>query len=290
LIELGLHYSPLPVNPQLSSAPPFRSCHCSVQTNNHRVGRLIDVQGHNMTLQGKTAVVTGGATGIGQAIADRLAKAGAQVAIGGRRLEKLRLAVDACRGKFPVRCHVCDVANRESVARFFEWSLGELQAIDILINAAGANIKNRSIAEMRPEQWDELMAVNATGAYNCMAAVLPGMRQRQSGLIINISSISGLRASRLGGVAYCASKFAMAGLGTAVSLEEAKNGIRVSNVFPGEVDTPILDERPTPVTPEHRARILKPEDVAAAVLMIAGLPPRAHIPELVIKPTLQEFA
>jgi NADP-dependent 3-hydroxy acid dehydrogenase YdfG len=82
----------------------------------------------------------------------------------------------------------------------------------------------------------------------------------------------------------------MAGLGTAVSLEESHNGIRVTNVFPGEVDTPILDERPTPVTAEHRARILQPDDVAAAVLMVAELPPRAHIPELVIKPVLQEFA
>ena len=82
----------------------------------------------------------------------------------------------------------------------------------------------------------------------------------------------------------------MAGLGTAVSLEEAKNGIRVTNIYPGEVDTPILDERPTPVTAEHRARILQPEDIAAAVLMVAELPPRAHVPELVIKPTLQEFA
>ena len=115
------------------------------------------------------------------------------------------------------------------------------------------------MAEMRPEQWDELLAVNATGAYNCIAAVLPMTAERQNGLIVNISSISGLRASLLGGVAYCALKFAMAGLGTAVSLEEAKNGIRVTNIFPGEVDTPILDERPLPVTAEHRARNHSPK-------------------------------
>jgi NAD(P)-dependent dehydrogenase (short-subunit alcohol dehydrogenase family) len=243
-----------------------------------------------MTLERKTAVVTGGATGIGQAIAYRLADAGAAVAIGGRRLDKLRAAAAAFAGRPPIQFRECDVADRTSVARFVEWATGALGAIDILVNGAGANIKNRSIAEMRPEQWDELLAVNATGAYNCMAAVLPAMRKRQSGLIINISSISGLRASRLGGVAYCASKFALAGLGTAVSLEEAKNGIRVTNIFPGEVDTPILDERPTPVTAEHRARILQPDDVAAAVLMVAELAPRAHVPELVIKPISQEFA
>jgi NADP-dependent 3-hydroxy acid dehydrogenase YdfG len=243
-----------------------------------------------MGLQEKTAVVTGGATGIGQAIADRLAHAGARVLIGGRRLDRLRAAAETIKGQWPVRVCECDVTDRESVSTFFQWANARIGAIDILVNAAGANIKNRSIADMRPEQWDELLAVNVTGAYNCMAAVLPGMRERRDGLIINISSISGLRASKLGGVAYSASKFAMAGLGAAVALEEAEKGIRVSNVFPGEVDTPILDERPTPVTAEHRARILKPEDVAAAVLMIAQLPPRAHVPQLVIKPTLQEFA
>ena len=242
-----------------------------------------------MSLQGKTAVVTGGATGIGRAIAHALARAGARVAIGGRRADKLNEATAVSTGEKIASC-VCDVANRESANEFVRWALDELGQLDILVNAAGANIKNRTIAEMRPEQWDELLAVNATGAYNCMAAVLPGMRERKSGLIVNISSISGLRASKLGGVAYCASKFAMAGLGTAVSLEEAANGIRVSNIFPGEVDTPILDARPTPVTAEHRARILQPEDVAAAVLMIAELPPRAHVPELVIKPALQDFA
>jgi NADP-dependent 3-hydroxy acid dehydrogenase YdfG len=209
--------------------------------------------------------------------------------IGARRADKL---AEAAAGLAPdqIAWRVCDVTHRDSVGQFVQWAIEQAGPIDMLVNAAGANIKNRTIAEMRPEQWDQLIAVNATGAYNCMAAVLPGMRQRRSGLIVNISSISGLRASRLGGVAYCASKFAMAGLGTAVGLEEAANGIRVTNIYPGEVDTPILDERPTPVTPEHRAKILQPDDVAAAVQMVAELPPRAHIPELVIKPALQEFA
>lgn len=243
----------------------------------------------SISLQGKTAVVTGGATGIGRAIAHRLARAGARVTIGGRRTRELQEASAGFTSK-EICWRQCDVTDRANVREFIQWAEAELGSLDILVNSAGTNIKNRSIAEMRPEQWDQLLAVNATGAYNCMAAVLPGMRERRSGLIINISSISGLRASRLGGVAYCASKFAMAGLGTAVSLEEAKNGIRVTNIFPGEVDTPILDERPTPVTAEHRAKILQPDDVAAAVLMIAELPPRAHVPELVIKPAQQEFA
>src|SRR5688500_12422357 len=110
-----------------------------------------------MSLAGKIAVVTGGATGIGQAIAYRLATAGARVAIGGRRLEKLRAAAETFTGQPPIQHYECNVADRSSVARFFEWAHGALGAIDILVNGAGANIKNRSIAEMRPEQWDDLM-------------------------------------------------------------------------------------------------------------------------------------
>jgi NADP-dependent 3-hydroxy acid dehydrogenase YdfG len=151
------------------------------------------------------------------------------------------------------------------------------------------NIQNRTMADMRPEQWDEVLQCNVTGAYNTMYAVLPSMRARKSGLIINISSVAGKRAIQLGGVAYAASKFAMTALGTAVSNEVRGDGVRVTNVYPGEVNTPILDRRPVPVPEEHRQSILQPEDVGALVLMIASLPPRAHIPEVVIKPTRQEW-
>ena len=116
------------------------------------------------------------------------------------------------------------------------------------------------------------------------------MRTRHDGLIVNISSIAGIRSSLLGGLAYTASKFAMTALGTTIGREEAPHGIRVTNIYPGEVATPLLETRPVPVSAEHRARILQPDDVAAAVLMVACLPPRAHVPDLVIKPTSQDFA
>jgi NADP-dependent 3-hydroxy acid dehydrogenase YdfG len=146
------------------------------------------------------------------------------------------------------------------------------------------------MADMPPETWDRVMQTNATGTYNCLHAVLPGMRARQDGLIIALNSISGMRASVLGGVAYCAAKFAMTALATITALEEGKNSIRVTSICPGEVDTPLLDGRPTPLSAEHRSRILQAEDIAAAALMVACLPPRAHVHELVIKPTWQEYA
>jgi NADP-dependent 3-hydroxy acid dehydrogenase YdfG len=115
------------------------------------------------------------------------------------------------------------------------------------------------------------------------------MLERHDGVIIFISSIAGKRASPLGGTAYSASKFGMSSLGLCLAAEEKDSGIRVSVIYPGEVDTPILESRPNPVTPEHRAQMLQPEDVAAAVLLVATLPPRASVPELVIKPTTQLY-
>ncbi len=214
---------------------------------------------------------------------------GCKVAIAGRREEKLREAAASRKDPGEIAFHTVDVTDRESVNALVAWCKDSLGRIDIMVCSAGVNIKNRTMAAMNPEQWDQVMAINATGAYNCMHAVLPEMRQRQDGLIVNISSISGKRAIDLGGIAYCASKFAMTALGTAVAQEEAANGIRVTNVYPGEVDTPILEQRPSPVSDEHRSRILRPEDVAAMVVAIAALPPRAHVPEIVIKPRLQGY-
>ncbi len=242
-----------------------------------------------MRLQGKTAVVTGGGSGIGLAIAQALAAEGCRVAIGGRRETVLREAVAEWNREPKLLSHICDVADLASVQKFFAFVTQQLGQVDILVNAAGVNIKTRSMAEMTPEQWDQVLAINAHGTYYCMHQVLPEMRERQDGLIINISSTSGKRSAPLGGVAYNASKFAVSALGVAVGNEDRLNGIRVTTVFPGEVDTPILRHRPQPVSDERRASMLQPEDVAAMVLAITLLPPRAHVPEVVIKPLVQEF-
>lgn len=234
-------------------------------------------------LTGQKAVVVGGGTGIGQAIARGLATAGVQVAIGGRREEAL---AETAKGT-SILTHAIDVACRQSTQAFFDWAVEQLGQIDILVNAAGINIKNRSMAEMTPEQWDQVLAINATGAYNCMQAVLPAMRQRRSGTILNVSSIAGKRAIALGGIAYAASKFAMTALGTCVANEVAAEGVRVTNLYPGEVNTPLLEQRPAPVDEAHKQRILQPEHVSELVLAILALPPAVHVPEIVIKPLTQ---
>jgi NAD(P)-dependent dehydrogenase (short-subunit alcohol dehydrogenase family) len=242
-----------------------------------------------MRLRGKTALITGGGTGIGWGIAKALASEGCRVAIAGRRLQVLRQAADSFKADPPIACHEVDVSDRFSVDTLFSWAAKSLPPLDIVVNAAGVNIKTRMMNDMLPEQFDHVMAINATGVYNVFYAALPPMRQRRDGLIVNISSISGLRAAPLGGVAYNASKFAATALATSIGGEEAKNGIRITSIFPGEVDTPILEHRPQPVSAERRASMILPEDVGQMVVAVALLPPRAHVPELVIKPISQEY-
>ncbi|MCH2593742.1 MAG: SDR family oxidoreductase [Pedosphaera sp.] len=240
-----------------------------------------------MNLSKQTAVVVGGGSGMGEAISLGLASEGATVIVAGRRQAKLDEV--ARQGSENIFTHTVDVANRDSVRTLFEWIHEQFGQLHLLVNCAGANVPKRSMSELDPEDWDKLMNINATGAFNCMHFGLPLMRPHKSGLVINISSTSGKRAAPLGGVAYNASKFAMAALGTSATEDERENGIRVTTIFPGEVDTPILDDRPTPPSAEHRAQILKPSDIAEITLTIAKLPPLAHVPELVIKPIGQSF-
>jgi NADP-dependent 3-hydroxy acid dehydrogenase YdfG len=240
-------------------------------------------------LHGKIALVTGGGSGIGLAVARAFLQEGARVAIAGRDEKKLQDAARGLEGGERVMYHAADLTEPVHVQALVQGVTKKLGSVDILVNNAGLNIKERAFRELTPERWQLLVRGNLDSAFYCTRAVLPDMLRRRDGLIINISSTSGKRAGPLGGAAYSAAKFGMAAMGICVAAEEINSGIRVSNIFPGEVDTPILINRPTPVSDEHRARILKPEDIAAGVLFVATLPPHVSVPELVIKPTTQMY-
>lgn len=242
-----------------------------------------------MSLKGKSAVVTGGGSGIGAAIALAFAADGAEVMIAGRGEEKLRGVVEEA-GHGVMIPYACDVADRGQAASLIAHATDRFGKVDILVNAAGVNTPKRMMSDLDPADWDRLVAINATGVFNTIQAVLPQMRGRKDGVIININSTSGVRAGLLGGVAYNAGKFAVTALTHSVAQEVKDEGIRLTNLCPGEVDTPILENRPTPVSAEHRAKILQPEDIAAVALTIANLPPRANVVEVIVKPTVQAFA
>jgi NAD(P)-dependent dehydrogenase (short-subunit alcohol dehydrogenase family) len=182
------------------------------------------------------------------------------------------------------------VSDRAKVETLFQWAAEQLGSIDILVNNAGVNVAKRAMKDLSPEDFEKMVSVNLTGAFLCIRAVLPKMRARGGGLIINVSSIAGVRASVLGGAGYSASKFGLTALSLTLGMEEGRNGIRSCMICPGEVNTPLLDERPVVPGAEQRALMLQPEDLAQAALLMATLHPRATIPELIITPAVQSFA
>jgi NADP-dependent 3-hydroxy acid dehydrogenase YdfG len=242
----------------------------------------------NRLAQG-VCLVTGGGSGIGLAITRALLGEGARVAIAGRHQDRLDAAARELNSGERLLAIVTDVADPTQVSNLVDQVSQRWGRIDLLVNNAGLNIKQRRIRELTPETWRLLVAANLDGAFYCIQAVLPQMLERGDGVIINISSVAGKRPSPLGGAAYAAAKAGLRALGICLAAEEKDSGIRVCNIYPGEVDTPILEVRPQPVTAEQRRLILQPQDVAAAVLFVATLPPHISVPELIIKPTAQLY-
>ena len=243
----------------------------------------------------RNALVVGGSGGIGRAVAAALSQAGVRLAIVGRDGGKLeRTRDDLGSNAASTLVLPCDVTERAQVTRMVERALAEMTSIDILICASGLNVRQRSLRSIDPADWDRVITANLTAAFNVIHAVLPSMRTQGGGLIVQISSLSGLRANTISGAAYSASKFAQAALGIAIGREERGRGIRSTVIYAGEVNTEFLDARAArPGGADdggRRERILQPQDVAAAVRFLAELPPEAHVPELVIKPTIDDFA
>lgn len=226
---------------------------------------------------------------MGKATALALAKNGANVAIAGRNKENLTSTVSLAQATEKISAKEADVTDRNSLEDLFQWFDVEFGTLDYLVHAAGINVAMRSMEELSPDDWDRLIQINLTGSYNVLRLTLNRMRPQKKGLIVLINSVAGKRSVPLAGIGYNASKFGMSGLGIGVAEEERNNGIRISNLYPGEVNTPILENRKEPPGEEHRQSILQAEDVASVILHLCQLPERVHIPELVVKPTLQSF-
>src|SRR5436309_14510117 len=233
----------------------------------------------------KTAVVTGAGSGVGQAIAIALAKQNWRVALVGRREETLRETVERA-GKNSKNWLVCpcDIGIVKAVEKLANRVLAEFKDVEVLVNAAGTNAPNRALEVLSLEDYHAMINTNLNGAYYCVQAFLPQMRARKSGTIVNIISDAGKQASPKSGPGYVMSKFGLTGLTQSINAEERANGIRACGIFPGDIDTPLLDRRPQPPTAEARTKMLQSEDVAECALLAINLPPRAMVEEIVVRP------
>lgn len=233
----------------------------------------------------KNAVVTGAGSGVGQALALALIKEGWRVAILGRREAALQetVALAGAQASQLLVCP-CDIGVVDSVNAAAQKILAAFGSVEVLVNAAGTNAPKRALSVLSLEDYHGMMDANLNGAYYCVQAFLPGMREQKSGTIVNIVSDAGKQASPKAGPAYVMSKFGMAGLTQAINAEERPNGVRATAIFPGDIDTPLLDKRPSPPPPEARAKMMRAEDIAACALLAINLPARAVIEELLIRP------
>jgi NADP-dependent 3-hydroxy acid dehydrogenase YdfG len=224
-----------------------------------------------------------------------LAEEGYTLALVGRDIAKLQSTRSelgaAAQGALLLSCDLTDRAQAQAMV---EQVLAQMTFIDVLVCAAGSNVRQRSLRSLDPADWDRVIAANLTTAFNTIHFVLPSMRTRGGGLIVQISSLAGLRANTVTGAAYSAAKFAQSALGISIGREERGRGIRSTVIYSGEVSTPLLSVRAdrlgATANEERRAMILQPQDIANAVRLLVTLPPRAHIPELVIKPTIDDFS
>lgn len=231
------------------------------------------------------AVITGAGSGVGQATALSLAELGWNVAILGRQQESLdetlKRAGDLAYRLLPI---VCDIGDAEAVAAMGKTVLEKFKTVDVLVNAAGTNAPNRSLEVLKIEDYRRMIDTNLNGAYYCVQAFLPQMRERGTGTIVNIISDAAKQASPKAGPAYSMSKAGMVGLTQAINAEERARGIRACAILPGDIDTPLLNKRPVVPDADARSRMMKAEDIAACVLFCVQLPPRVIVEELLVRP------
>ena len=246
-----------------------------------------------MTIKGKVAVITGASSGIGYATALALSKAGAKVAIGARRTDKLeQLENEIKKNGGEVLSHKLDVTKKDDCNAFVDQAIKKWGTVDILVNNAGlmplSFVKNLKVGE-----WEQMIDVNIKGVLFCTAAAIPHMKEKKSGHIVNISSVAGRIVFPSGSV-YCATKHAVTAFSEGLRQElSARSNIRVTCIEPGAVETELLNT----ITDESlqsfldaakKMQALKATDIADAILFAVQSPEHMNVNEVLIRPTTQE--
>ncbi|GAA2054722.1 SDR family oxidoreductase [Leifsonia soli] len=238
-----------------------------------------------MTASGVSVLVAGAAGGVGRAVALAAASEGATVLLLGRdrsSLDRVRAEVAEAGGTAHVA--VADATSAAQVDDAVAALRRDAGGIDVVVNAVGINLKARHLDELDEAGWRSVLDSNLTAAFFLTRAALAGFRAGGGGLLIHISSVAAL-VPDLSGAAYQASKAGLAALARATALEASGDGVRVTTISPGLIDTGFVRHRPTTPTPEELAGALRPEDVAEMCLAVIRLPARATVSEVVMRPT-----
>lgn len=238
-----------------------------------------------MKLKGKTAIVTGASRGIGKEIALTLGRKGMNVVLAARSessLKKTKAEIEQLGVK--ALAVSTDISEERDVTRLFAKTIEEFSQIDVVVNNAGLGIF-KPVEDIKASEWDSIMRVNVRGTFLLTKAVIPYMKKRKKGTIINIASDVSKRTFA-NGSAYCASKYAQHAFAESVRKEVVTQGIKVSNIYPGMVDTYFGE---TEQGAKYKKEWLQPEDIANAVVYILQAPKHVVIDELMLHPTIQEW-
>jgi NAD(P)-dependent dehydrogenase (short-subunit alcohol dehydrogenase family) len=240
-----------------------------------------------MSLQDQVCIITGGGSGIGRDAALKLAADGVKVALVGRtkaKVDTVKDEITAAGGT--ALAFSADVADYDAVQAIVKEVLDTFGRIDILVNNAGHSSYHRRLVNTPPEEIRSVIDSNLIGTFFCTQAVVPTMLAAKSGTIINVSSLAGVTPGPFSGFAYGAAKAAVINFTTFINADLRNTGVRASVIIPGEVATPILNNRPIPPSDNARTMMVDVAETSAVIHLIASLPPRTNIPEVVIRPTI----
>ncbi len=242
----------------------------------------------------KVVVITGASSGLGEATARLLAKRGARLVLGARRLERLeKLAAEIAAAGGEAIAHATDVARRADVEKLIQAAHDKFGRVDVLVNNAGI-MPMAAMSKLKVDEWDRMIDVNIKGVLYGIAAVLPGMRTNKGGHIINLSSVAGLRVSAGVGTVYSATKFAVKAISEGLRAEVGREGIRVTTLYPGAVASELMDGSSDPeaaagIKAFYQANEIPADSFARAVVYAIEQPAEMSINEITLRPTRQEF-
>ena len=240
------------------------------------------------SLKGKSVILTGAGSGIGKVTAKMLGEQGANVFVVGRRENLLKESVKEIENAGGKGAFLsADLEDGDSAANVAEEAIKEFGNIQYLVNNAGHSSKVRSMRYVKKDDWQSVFNVNVEGVYRLTQAILPNMIENGGGTVVTISSMAAINPGLMGGVPYSSAKAAVAAMMTAMRQELREHGIRSCTIYPAEVDTPILDNRPLPPDAQARSTMMMPEDIAETILLCMRMPHRTIVQDVIVSPTIQ---